>query len=117
MFSHNRVGGRIELQEVIFDENAVSEAVQIEEVLNRAHEIHRAHGGLIGYDLEDWLQAERELAQKHQSNHFRVKETEHAELLPWNQKNELSAMFRTEQLDARLTPLHTAASSTKHCKA
>lgn len=42
-------------------EDAVEEAFQIEEVLNRAHDIHLARGGLSGYDLEDWLQAEREL--------------------------------------------------------
>jgi len=84
MLSHTRVAGQIELQEVIIDRDAVSEAVRIEQVLNRAHEIHRAHGGLIGYDLEDWLQAERELAQEHHPDNFQVKDTARGETLPWN---------------------------------
>jgi hypothetical protein len=32
-------------------------AVNIEEVLRRAREIHRQHGGIFGYDFEDWVQA------------------------------------------------------------
>lgn len=32
-------------------------AVNIEEVLRRAREIHRQHGGIFGYDFEDWAQA------------------------------------------------------------
>jgi hypothetical protein len=32
-------------------------AVDIEEVLRRAREIHRQHGGFFGYDFEDWVQA------------------------------------------------------------
>lgn len=32
-------------------------AVNIEEVLRRAREIHRQHGGVFGYDFEDWAQA------------------------------------------------------------
>jgi hypothetical protein len=33
------------------------EALKIEEVLRRAREIHRRHGGIFGYDFEDWVQA------------------------------------------------------------
>ena len=54
------VAERIELEEGIFSEDAVREGLRIEEILHRAHQIHRARGGLIGYDLEDWLQAERD---------------------------------------------------------
>src|ERR1700684_4081749 len=50
---------QIELEGGIFSEDAVSEGLHIEEILHRAHQIHRDRGGLIGYDLEDWLQAER----------------------------------------------------------
>ena len=32
-------------------------AVKIEDVLRRAREIHRQHGGVFGYDFEDWVQA------------------------------------------------------------
>ena len=47
----------------------------IERVMNRAHKIHRAHGGLIGYDLDDWLEAEHELFEKNRSEHFQPEET------------------------------------------
>jgi Protein of unknown function (DUF2934) len=47
----------------------------IEGIVNRAHEIHRAHGGLIGYDLEDWLEAEHELFEKNRPEHFQTEET------------------------------------------
>ena len=63
------------LQDEIFSANAVSEGLHIEDILNRAHEIHRAHGGLFGYDLEDWLQAERESVERNRPDHFRVEET------------------------------------------
>jgi hypothetical protein len=49
----------------------------IEGIMNRAHEIHRAHGGLVGYDLEDWLEAEREMAERIHPEHVRVEETPH----------------------------------------
>ena len=75
MLSHSKVAEQIELQGVIFNGDAVGDALQIEEVLNRAHEIHRAHGGLFGYDLEDWLQAERELVGRNRRGHFQVDET------------------------------------------
>ncbi len=32
-----------------------------EQIAKRAYEIYRARGGTHGYDIEDWLQAEREL--------------------------------------------------------
>ena len=34
-----------------------------EEIRNRAYEIYLQRGGQPGYDLEDWLQAERELTK------------------------------------------------------
>lgn len=37
------------------------------EVRQRAYEIHQAHGGAPGRELDDWLQAERELKQETQS--------------------------------------------------
>jgi Protein of unknown function (DUF2934) len=60
MHMHSKVAERIELEAGISSEHAVSEGLHIEEILYRAHQIHRDRGGLIGYDLEDWLQAERE---------------------------------------------------------
>jgi len=34
---------------------------RIEEVLRRARQIHREHGGFFGYDFDDWAQAWAEL--------------------------------------------------------
>ena len=35
------------------------------EIRKRAFEIHVEHGGIHGCDLNDWLEAERELQQKY----------------------------------------------------
>ena len=40
-----------------------NDGLKIEEILRRAREIHRERGGLFEYDLEDWLQAWRELPE------------------------------------------------------
>ena len=62
---HDHCQGNVrEFPDTIFDAEAVNAASRIEEVLNRAQEIHRSRGGRFGYDLEDWLQAEKELAEK-----------------------------------------------------
>ena len=62
MIAQGQIAEEIESSANVFCKDAVDKAFRIEEVLNRAHEIHVARGGLFGYDLEDWLQAERELA-------------------------------------------------------
>ncbi len=38
-------------------------AFSIEEIVRRAHQIHREHGGFFGYDFEDWVLAWRDLPQ------------------------------------------------------
>jgi DUF2934 family protein len=38
-----------------------------EEVQQRAYEIHMERGGAHGLDVDDWLQAERELQPKHRT--------------------------------------------------
>jgi hypothetical protein len=86
MLSHDEVAEKIESQEMTFSEHEVGEAMQIEEVLNRAYEIRRAHGGLFGYDLEDWLQAERELAERNRTDKLRVEETTHSRSTPEDQE-------------------------------
>jgi hypothetical protein len=60
MHLHYKVAQRFELEDGIFSQDEINEGLHIEEILHRAHQIHRDRGGLIGYDLEDWLQAERE---------------------------------------------------------
>jgi len=37
------------------------EEFRIEEILRRARQIHREHGGFFGYDFDDWTQAWAEL--------------------------------------------------------
>jgi len=86
MLSHNEITETIESHGTVFGEDAVSEASQIEELLNRAYEIHRSRGGLFGYDLEDWLQAQRELAGRTHSDQFHVREAAHAQSQPWDQE-------------------------------
>jgi hypothetical protein len=65
----------MESQDDDFDKDAIRHASRIEKLLNRAHEIHRSRGGLLGYDLEDWLQAERELAEKHKPHNCNIGES------------------------------------------
>jgi len=86
MLSHDKFAETIDSQEVMFDEEAVYRASQIEEVLNLAYQIHRSHGGLFGYDLEDWLQAQRELAGRNRADQFRGKETERVDSAERNQE-------------------------------
>lgn len=38
------------------------------EIRQRAFEIHIERGGIHGCDLDDWLQAERELRERHNQN-------------------------------------------------
>jgi len=86
MLSHDKIAETIDSQEVMFDEEAVYRASQIEEVLNLAYQIHRSHGGLFGYDLEDWLQAQREMAGRNRADQFGVKETERVDSAERNQE-------------------------------
>jgi hypothetical protein len=60
MHLNTKIAERTEMKDGMFSEDEVGKGLRIEEILHRAHQIHRARGGLIGYDLEDWLQAERE---------------------------------------------------------
>jgi hypothetical protein len=39
------------------------DSYRIEEIARRAHQIHREHGGLVGYDFDDWTQAWQESSQ------------------------------------------------------
>jgi hypothetical protein len=40
----------------------------LEEIQRRAYEIHIDRGGPHGHDLDDWLQAERELMEKYKAS-------------------------------------------------
>jgi hypothetical protein len=46
-------------------EKSIKNAPTPEEIRRRAFEIHIERGGIHGCDLDDWLQAERELQEKY----------------------------------------------------
>jgi hypothetical protein len=93
MHSRNEVADKFESQGMMFSEDAVGEAMHIVDVLGRAHEIHRARGGLFGYDLEDWLEAERELAEKNRPDDFQRDKMARAETLPLDQETDRQRCF------------------------
>ena len=43
--------------------NPNARVFMIEEILRRAYQLHREHGGIGGYDFDDWAQAWRQLPQ------------------------------------------------------
>ena len=49
-------------------EQVIKDEPTPEEIRQRAFEIHIERGGIYGCDLDDWLQAERELQQKQRNN-------------------------------------------------
>jgi hypothetical protein len=57
MLQRNKIRDPMETPEMGAASPHASEALKIEEILRRAREIHRQHGGMFGYDFEDWVQA------------------------------------------------------------
>lgn len=49
-------------------EEGLPHLIREQEIRNRAYEFYLLRGGQPGYELEDWLQAERELSTKLQSS-------------------------------------------------
>jgi hypothetical protein len=45
------------------EKEPVPHSTREQEIRNRAYEIYLQRGGQPGYELEDWLQAERELTK------------------------------------------------------
>ena len=45
------------------EREALVQSTREQEIRNRAYEIYLQRGGQLGYELEDWLQAERELSK------------------------------------------------------
>ncbi len=82
--------------EVAFSDDALGAAWWIEEVLSRAHEIHRARGGLFGYDLEDWLQAERELAERSRPAEYQATDAARVAPLSFNQERNCQKCFEPD---------------------
>jgi hypothetical protein len=44
-------------------DSKATDTFSIENIVRRAHQIHRQHGGFFGYDFEDWVLAWRDLPQ------------------------------------------------------
>jgi hypothetical protein len=61
MRSENEVHDHFETQDMYADNPGANGMAKIEEILRRAQEINREHGGVFGYDFEDWLNEWREL--------------------------------------------------------
>ena len=49
---------------VMSSDRTVSDASRLERIARRAHEIYEARGGEHGRNMDDWLQAEREIDEK-----------------------------------------------------
>jgi hypothetical protein len=57
--------GEFETIEVEHRQTEVPNSPSVEEIRQRAYEIHLERGGAHGWDQDDWLQAERDLAPKY----------------------------------------------------
>jgi hypothetical protein len=88
-----KVAQQIELEGGVDNGDTAAGAMRIEMVMYRAHEIHRAHGGLFGYDLEDWLQAERELFERNEPGTFRLEEAINTQPLLLDQERDSEKCF------------------------
>lgn len=55
-------------QSGIAEEQTTKHTPAQEEIRQRAYEIHIERGGIHGCDLDDWLQAERELQEKYKNS-------------------------------------------------
>jgi hypothetical protein len=53
------------MQHSVTKERSTKKVPAQEEIRKRAFEIHIERGGIHGCDLDDWLQAFRELQEKH----------------------------------------------------
>jgi hypothetical protein len=63
MRSQIEMNARFETQDMRSANPEGNDGLKIEEILRRAQEIHREHGGVFGYDFEDWLQSWGEMPE------------------------------------------------------
>jgi hypothetical protein len=81
MLQRNEIQNPMEAPEVHPAISEATDALKIEEVLRRARQIHRQHGGIFGYDFEDWAEAWRILsADSSRANFEPAAETEFGEV-------------------------------------
>ena len=64
MLQQNEIRDRTEAPEMHGRSVMTSDALNIEDVVRRAREIHRRHGGMFGYHFEDWALAWSALAEQ-----------------------------------------------------
>jgi hypothetical protein len=64
----NSTKGGIDMLRSSTAEQQIKNAPTPEEIRQRAYEIHIERGGFYGCHMDDLLQAERELQQKHRNN-------------------------------------------------
>ena len=57
MLQRNEIRNSTETPQMRATSPEATDVLKIEEILRRAREIHRQHGGMFGYDFEDWVQA------------------------------------------------------------
>lgn len=62
------IGNSGSTPKVVSQPETAKNAPTPEEIRQRAFEIHIERGGIHGCDLDDWLQAERELQEKYKNS-------------------------------------------------
>ena len=70
-----------------------TDAFSIEEIVRRAHQIHREHGGFFGYDFEDWVLAWRDLPQTASGKHMEQVNEHSSEFVPGQRSGILEPCF------------------------
>jgi hypothetical protein len=69
-----------------------------DEIQDRAYRIHLDHGGLHGYDLDDWLHAERRLIEAHRAARIRILDVERYDSWLWIEPRLASGPAKSEGL-------------------
>jgi hypothetical protein len=54
----------VETRDTRAADSQANDGLRIDEILQRAQDIHREHGGMFGYDFEDWIEAWSELPER-----------------------------------------------------
>jgi hypothetical protein len=70
-----------------------SNEFRIEEILRRARQIHREHGGFFGYDFDDWAQAWTELPLTHVRAKVQSASKSQVESVPTPERDVLEPCF------------------------
>jgi hypothetical protein len=74
-------------------DSKATDALRIEEIVRRAHQIHRQHGGFFGYDFEDWVLAWRDLPQTASGREMEQVNEHSSEFVPGQRSGILEPCF------------------------